>query len=130
MSNPKSPYIVKAGESIWDVCLNSCGALVIGSVGDPSYFNNLDAILTANGMTDWTPILTAGMAIIIPNTVSIDSNALQQLLTYPVCNNSVSDVLDQIQTIFATLGNNWILSTGIWNGDALWLADGIWNPGN
>lgn len=119
-----SIYPVQPGQSIWDVTLNTCGALVVGDV------NNLDEILQANWLLDWTPNLSPGQLITIPDSVSIDINALQQLQLYPVCNSSVSNYLDQINGIFDTLADNWILSTGIWNGDALWLGDGIWNPGN
>lgn len=124
-----SIYKVTAGESIWDVTLNSCGALAIGNIGDDDYVNNLDAILTANGLTDWTPVLAAGQGIIIPDMVSVDINALKQLQVFPVCNNTVSDLLEKITTIFDILANNWILQTGFWDGNAIWTADGLWNPG-
>jgi hypothetical protein len=108
-------YIIKAGETIGDVTLNATGS-----------FNNWDAILTANGFTSWTPSLLAGQAVLIPDTVAIDQNTQRQLVTYPACNISVNDVYDQIAVIVGQLTDNWILQTGFWNDNALWLDDHFW----
>lgn len=113
-----STYIVQPGESIFDVVLNATGTLA-----------NLDQVLTDNNFEDWTPDLVPGAAIIISDAVTIDANALRQLLSYPVCNTSLQGIDDQIQVIFDELSGNWILSTGFWNPDALWLPTGVWNPG-
>jgi len=110
-----SIYTVRPGDTITDVVLNATGTLV-----------NWDAILEANGFTDWTPQLSAGQLIIIPDTVQLDQNALRQLKVYPLSNFSVSGIAAQIKGIFDLLGNNWILETGLWNGNAVWTANGVW----
>lgn len=110
-----STYIVKPGESLWDVVLNATGT-----------FANLDAVLSANGFTDWTPMLRAGQIIMIPDTVIIDSNTLRQLKVYPACNNSVNDVCAKIVSIFGLLKDAWILSTGLWNDAQTWKDTKTW----
>lgn len=111
-------YIVKPGESIWDVCLNATGTLA-----------NLDLINEANNFQDWTPDLMPGQGIIIPDTVTMDNNAQRQLALFPVCNFSRSGIAAKIETIFDILANNWILQTGLWNGNAIWTSAGLWNSG-
>lgn len=114
-----STYTVKPGETITDVVINSTGNI-----------DNWDAILTANEFEDWTPELAAGQVIQIPDDlVVVDQNTLRAVQSYPICNASVSDVYDQIDEVLEVLSDNWILSTGIWNGKALWLKDGIWKAG-
>jgi hypothetical protein len=108
-------YVVKAGETIGDIVLNATGSL-----------NNWDAILTANGFTSWTPALIAGQLVLIPDTVAIDQNTKRQLVTYPAANISVNDVYEQIDNIIDQLGDNWILATGFWNDDALWIDTKTW----
>ncbi len=115
-----SLYIVKLGESIVDVCENSCGALQVGQV------NNLDEILKANDFDTWTPALSSGQEVLIPDTVVIDQNALRQLIAYPICNNSVNDIDAQINAIFGLLNNNWILRTGLWNDNGIWIDTAVW----
>jgi phage tail protein X len=115
-----STYTVKPGETITDVVINSTGNI-----------DNWDAILTANNFADWTPQLAAGQIIQIPDAlVSVDQNVLRGVQQYPICNASVPDVYDQIDDIVNTLEDNWILSTGYWNVNALWLLNGTWNLGN
>lgn len=109
------PYIVQAGECISDVVINATGTLA-----------NLDAILTANNFDTWTPILTEGQEIIIPDGLTNDPNAQRQFVTYPVCNSSVSNVYDQISDIFETMNDFWILTTTFWNDIALWKDDQTW----
>ena len=108
-------YIIKPGETIGDVVLNSTGS-----------FNNWDTILSSNGFTTWTPILTAGQSVLIPDTVAIDQNTKRQLASYPASNVSVNDVYGQIDAIVGQLADNWILQTGFWNDSALWLDDHFW----
>lgn len=108
-------YIVKVGETIGDIVLNSTGSL-----------NNWDVILTANGFTTWTPELIAGQSILIPDNVAIDQNTKRQLVDYPASNISVNDVYDQIDSIISQLSDNWILETGLWNDDALWIDSKTW----
>lgn len=110
-----STYTVKAGESIWDVTMNATGTLA-----------NLDIILAANAFADWTPVLQPGQIIIIPDTVTIDANALRQLELYPVCNNSTNDIFAKILGIFGVIANNWILATGFWNDKAVWIDSKTW----
>jgi phage tail protein X len=110
-----SIYTVQQGESLWDVCFNSTGTLA-----------NLDIILTANSFTDWTPDLQAGQQILIPDSVTIDANALRQLQQYPVCNNSVSNIDELLSAVFDILNDNWILATGNWNDDAVWIDEKTW----
>lgn len=110
-----SVYITKPGESISDVVLNATGTLA-----------NLDQVLTDNNLMDWTPALVPGTPITISDAVTIDANALRQLQAYPVCNTSIQGIFDKIETIFDELAGLWILSTGRWDGNALWKADGLW----
>jgi phage tail protein X len=74
-------YTVKIGESFSDICLNSTGSLL-----------NWDAILQANGINDWTPSLSVGQQIYIPDgvntTLQLQSNVQRILSKYPACNNS------------------------------------------
>jgi len=76
-----SYYTVKVGEDISDVILNSTGSLL-----------NWDAILQANNFTDWTPILSVGQQIFIPDgvntTLQLQSNVQRILAKYPACNNA------------------------------------------
>lgn len=108
-------YIVKVGETIGDVVMNATGS-----------FNNLNTILAANGFASWTPALQAGQSVLIPDTVTIDQNTKRQLASYPACNISVNDVFAQIDTIITQLADNWILATGFWNDDALWIDTKTW----
>ena len=110
-----SIYTVRPGESIWDVVVNATGTLA-----------GLDAVLDANGFDDWTPDLVAGSQVTIPDAAATDINALQQLQVYKICNTSVNDIAAQIITIFETLNNYWILTTGFWNDDALWIDADFW----
>jgi phage tail protein X len=115
-----SIYIVKQGESIWDVTQNSTGTLGSTTV------NNLDLILEANGFTDWTPVLTAGQAITIPDGVIFDLNAQRQLAIYPSVNNLSNFILNLIETLFAALEGLWILTTTFWNDNAPWKDNKVW----
>jgi hypothetical protein len=115
-----SIYTVKQGESINDVVQNSTGTLGSTTV------NNLDLILEANGFTDWTPTLSGGQIIIIPDGVVFDLNALRQLTTYPSVNNLTDDIAMKINSIFDQLVDGWILSTGFWNDLQVWKDDHFW----
>ena len=109
-----SVYIAKQGMSINDVVLNATGSLV-----------NLDAVLTANNFTDWTPNLSIGQSITIPDGLTIDLNVTRQLATYPAVNNLTDAILSDINTIFDTLPL-WILYTGFWNDAGLWVDTAVW----
>lgn len=108
-------YIVKQGETIGDVVINATGS-----------FNNLDVILTANGFDRWAPQLSAGQSVIIPDNVAIDQNTKRQLATYPASNISVNDVYNKIDALVSQLADNWILATGFWNDNALWIDSKTW----
>lgn len=108
-------YIVKAGDTIGDVVMNATGSL-----------NNLDAILTANDFTTWTPDLLAGQSILIPDTVVIDQNTKRQLSIYPASNVSVNDVYGQIDGLINQLNDLWILTTGFWQDQNLWIDQKTW----
>lgn len=108
-------YIVKPGESISDVVLNSTGTIL-----------NLDLFLTTNGFTDWTPELTPGQIIQVPASAVIDSNTLRQLQSYPSCNNFIDRFLFLIESIFGQLLDRWILKTGYWNDLGYWIDTDYW----
>lgn len=110
-----SNYSVKPGETIGDVVLNATGSIV-----------NWDQILEDNGFDDWTPDLAPGQQIAIGDELQIDANPLRQLQQYPLCNISTMDVYAQIEGIFEQLTGRWILSTGRWDGSAVWTATGLW----
>ena len=113
--NGSKDYTVKAGESIFDAVINATGTLA-----------NLDLVLNANGFTEWVPVLTAGQVLKIPDTVTNDLNAYRQFIDYPISNNSVSNIDAQIITIFETLTDNWILTTGFWNDASVWKDLKTW----
>lgn len=108
-------YIVKAGETIGDVVMNATGS-----------FNNLNVVLDANAFNTWTPDLLAGQSVLIPDIAAIDQNTQRQLTSYPACNISVNDIFSQIDTIIGQLTDNWILATGFWNDNALWIDTKNW----
>jgi len=115
-----SVYTVKQGETLWDVVLNSTGTLGSATV------NNLDLILSANNLADWTPQLFAGQQITIPDTVIMDLNALRQLQLYPAVNNLSTGIQNQIIGIFDQLNSLWILTTTYWNDLATWIDTQFW----
>ena len=108
-------YTVKQGESIKDVSMNATGTII-----------NTDAILTANGIDSWTPVLKAGQVLVIPDTVTLDYNTLRSLTTYPASNNLNLNVLNAITLVFTTLANNWILRNGYWDDLGVWIDTKLW----
>lgn len=110
-----STYTVRFSETISDVVLNSTGNLA-----------NWDFILTANGFTTWTPDLTAGQVLQIPDTAVIDQNSLRALTTYPANNHSVPDIYDQIGGLTDIINSDWILRTGFWNDSEHWHDTKFW----
>jgi hypothetical protein len=109
-----SIYIVQEGMSIFDVTLNATGSLI-----------NLDAILTANNFMDWTPTLVSGQSITIPDGVTSDLNVVRQLATYPSVNNITGKIINDINNIFDIIPL-WILLTGYWNDNGLWVDAAFW----
>ena len=109
-----SIYTVQEGMSIFDVTLNATGSLI-----------NLDAILTANNFTDWTPTLISGQSIAIPDGVTTDLNVTRQLETYPSVNNITGQIINDINNVFNIIPL-WILLTGYWNDNGLWVDSAFW----
>jgi len=85
-------YTVRYGETIGDAVINSTG--IIG---------NWAAILQANSYDTWTPELTPGDVLLIPDDLPVNNDAMAQLVKYPSNNQSVSDVYAKITVIFTTL---------------------------
>ena len=110
-----SSYIVKAGECFSDVVLNATGTLL-----------NWDSILEANGYEDWTPILTPGQVLIIPDGLQTDVNTIRGLSIYPAVNNSIANIYTKILNIVTLILDNWVLKSGLWNDLGLWRDDKIW----
>jgi hypothetical protein len=110
-----SKYIVKQGESIGDVVMNNTGSL-----------SNWDEILKANEFDSWTPDLIAGQSVIIPDSLPVDANTKRQLALYPACNASVNDVYDRINDVFNIIYSNWILETGFWRDQGVWMDNKSW----
>lgn len=77
-----SNYIVNIGETIVDILLNATG-----TIGNVSNINNWQLILDANNFNTWTPALTTGQTIIIPDSVQIQTNVLNELQNNKACNN-------------------------------------------
>ena len=111
-----STYTVRPGESIGDVVMNSTGDIT-----------NWDAILTANGFTDWVPVLAAGQIVQIPDSlVNVDANVVRQLSFYPACNNFINKWLSLINAVFGIISDNWILKTGAWRDLGIWIDTDFW----
>jgi len=114
-----STYIVKVGDTIRDVCINGTGSM-----------SNWDAILSANGFDTWTPLLTAGQEIVVPDGVFIDTNSFADKKVYPSCNNGPANILDVLQQVFDILADRWLLKDGFWDDTGIWLDTATWidNP--
>jgi hypothetical protein len=112
-----SSYTVKAGECFSDVVLNSTGLLL-----------NWDSILEANSISDWTPILTPGQVLIIPDGLQTDVNTIRGLSIYPAVNNSIANIYTKILNVVTSMLDNWILKTGYWNNEGIWKDDSLWIP--
>lgn len=119
-------YTVRVGETIRDVVINATGRLVDGN-GNPV---NWDAIALANSFDTWTPVLTAGQQILIPDTVSIDTNTVKDKETYPANNYKTANYLDILQVVWNLLTDRWILRTGVWDDSGIWIDTEHWkdNP--
>jgi len=63
-----SNYTISQGESITDVVINSTGDI-----------SNYNSILDANGFTTWTPNITVGQVVLIPDTVTYNNNVLNEI---------------------------------------------------
>jgi hypothetical protein len=119
VSNPD--YIVGVGETVRDVIINSSG-----SFGNGSSNANWDVIATGNEWDDWTPSLSPGESIAIPDNVYIDTNTQRNRQTYPANNTSVIGYLTIILAVWGLLINNWILLTGFWNDGGIWIDTDNW----
>jgi len=78
-------YVTKYGESIRDVSINACGSI-----------QAWEPILNLNLYTEWTPTLTAGMILEVPDVIDSDVQKTQQL--YPSNNNPNIPNLDTLLT--------------------------------
>lgn len=105
-----------------DVVINSTGSLA----NNTDTLKNWDLICQANGFTDWTPLLTAGQVLIVPDTVAIDSNTLTQVTSYPVNNGTIPNYLAVLQTIWDLLTDRWILKAGFWDDSGIWIDTDNW----
>jgi hypothetical protein len=111
-----STYTAQLGMDMVDICLNATGNLT-----------NLDTVLDANSFTTWTPDVVAGQIITIPDSlVTTDPNTIRQLALYPSVQNLDSATESDLNAVFATLNNNWILSTGFWNDNSVWNDNAYW----
>lgn len=117
-----STYTVRVGETMRDVVLNSTGSLA----NNTDTLENWDLICQANGFTDWTPLLTAGQVLIIPDTVTVDNNTLAQAQVYPFNNSTISGYLAVLQTVWDLLTDRWILRTGFWDDTGIWIDTENW----
>lgn len=115
-------YTVGVNESIRDVVTNSTGSIL----GSPTFSGNWDAILTANSFDTWTPLLVAGQQILIPDTVVIDTNTLNQMETYPSNQGTTSGYYAILQAIWNLLDDRWILKTGFWDDTGIWIDEDTW----
>lgn len=118
MSNPN--YKVGVGETIRDVIINSTGSINNGEI------DNWDLILSANSFDDWTPLLTPGQEIVVPDSVYIDANTLANRQAYPANNSIITGYLAVINAVWSILTDNWILKTGFWNDGGLWIDTDFW----
>jgi len=112
---PIKTYQIKQGESITDVLLNS--------VGTPAYW---ETFLNQNSKADWTPELMVNEKIEIPSGLLIDENTTRQLNIYPACNASVNDIYAQMALVVSIITNLWILKTGYWDNEGIWMNDKNW----
>lgn len=95
IKSTKLTYIVKEGETITDVVLNSTGSL-----------DNWETILNANNFTEWNPTLEVGQEIII-DYLSLQKNNIYEFNKYPVCNDSgIQDLDNQISILISKFDNN------------------------
>jgi hypothetical protein len=108
-------YIVKEGETITDVVLNSTGSI-----------DNWQTILDLNGFTEWTPTLKAGDPVII-GYVNFQRNVWEDLQINPACNRpEIINLQEKINQVIGLLTSNWILANGIWNDSGIWIDSAKW----
>lgn len=118
IANEPNYYTVREGETFSDAIMNSTGNI-----------SNWDAILSANGFSDWVPVLTTGQLIIIPDGLITDTNVIRQLTKYPANNTGPYDLNNQINSLSDLIANNWILKNGYWNDNGIWIDSATWNDG-
>lgn len=86
-------YVVKDGETISDVVMNTTGTI-----------DNWETILTVNGFGEWVPQLTAGQQILI-SYLDLQQNNIFEFTKYPLCNNAPSDLNSQISELIINFEN-------------------------
>lgn len=84
-------YIVKAGDSLVDVCYNTTGSL-----------QAIDAIMNANKLTTYTPTLTIGQVLTVPDVV-YNSNAVQIAVKRPYNSTTIPTAI--LTALFVELKN-------------------------
>lgn len=87
-----SIYTVRAGESVGDFVLNSCG--------DISAWSDC---LDSNLFDTWVPSLYSGQVLQIPATTNTNIDNIANLKIYPANNFSVPNIAEQIDAIFELL---------------------------
>lgn len=114
-----SQYKVQVGNTIRDVCINGSGSML-----------NWDNICLANEFDTWTPDLTPGLLVIIPDTASIDANTFADKQGYPASNTNKANALAILAQVFDILTDRWILKNGSWDDNGIWIDTDIWidNP--
>ena len=79
-------YIIRNGETFLDAVLNGSGSI-----------DNYEEILNANNFTDWTPAVSVGQQIVIPDDIVRQQNVLSVLNKYPANNNyAAADFMIQV----------------------------------
>jgi hypothetical protein len=99
-------YVVKYGETITDVALNSTGSILAW-----------EAILQLNNLSEWIPELYAGQVLIVPDP--IDLVFLNELKIYPACNLTeitnlevqITDLTDLLDAVTPTIYDLPIIET-------------------
>lgn len=84
-------YVVKGGETIYDVCINANGSLYA-----------LDENLDLNGLDSYTPTLYAGQRLTVSDIVR-NNTATEVMEEHPL--NSVSIPEEDLETLFTEIDN-------------------------
>lgn len=91
-------YVVKGGETIYDVCINANGSLYA-----------LDENLDLNGLDSYTPTLYAGQRLTVSDIVR-NNAATEVMEEHPL--NSVSIPDADLNALFDELAPNFITAEG------------------
>ena len=91
-----------------------------------SSMSNLDLLLKANSLKDWTYDIESGTNYILPDGLEINKNRLQSIKGNFITEAIDKELVLQCSEFFTTLSDIWILSTGYWNDNAVWKDDKFW----